>query len=185
MNWGWLFEILETIPGIERIVMANPLHVRLIAAAQVKTDKVDARKFAQLLRANLLPEEAGSHLKLQIKGTCDQGNGAKGTGSNLKLQIKGICDSFLRLFPCRFLAEFPPPATISISPQFVRLSLPRRGVVRPLQKSNSWNLSVQSFSSHWRSARHKFPIIGTHGYFPSTLRNFANAASHAAVFSGS
>jgi transposase len=55
MNWGWLFEILETIPGIERIVMANPLHVRLIAAAQVKTDKVDARKLAQLLRANMLP----------------------------------------------------------------------------------------------------------------------------------
>ena len=55
MNWGWLYEILETIPGIERIVMANPLHVRLIAAAQVKTDKVDARKLAQLLRANMLP----------------------------------------------------------------------------------------------------------------------------------
>lgn len=55
MNWGWLYEILEAIPGIERIVMANPMHVRLIAAAQVKTDKVDARKLADLLRANLLP----------------------------------------------------------------------------------------------------------------------------------
>ena len=55
MNWGWLHEILEGIPGIDRIVMANPLHVRLIAAAQIKTDKVDARKLAQLLRANLLP----------------------------------------------------------------------------------------------------------------------------------
>ncbi|MCO5069481.1 MAG: transposase [Kiritimatiellae bacterium] len=55
MNWGWLHEILEAIAGIERIVMANPLHVRLIAAAQVKTDKVDARKLATLLRANLLP----------------------------------------------------------------------------------------------------------------------------------
>lgn len=55
MNWGWLHEILEVIPGLDRIVMANPLHVRLIAAAQVKTDKVDARKLAQLLRANLLP----------------------------------------------------------------------------------------------------------------------------------
>jgi len=55
MNWGWLHEILEAITGIERIVMANPLHVRLIAAAQVKTDKVDARKLANLLRANLLP----------------------------------------------------------------------------------------------------------------------------------
>ena len=55
MNWGWLHEILEEIAGIERIVLANPLHVRLIAAAQVKTDKVDARKLAQLLRAGLLP----------------------------------------------------------------------------------------------------------------------------------
>ena len=55
MNWGWLYEILETIPGLERIVMANPLHVRLISAAQVKTDKIDARKLANLLRANLLP----------------------------------------------------------------------------------------------------------------------------------
>ena len=55
MNWSWLYELLEQISGIDRIVMANPLHVRLIAAAQVKTDKVDARKLAQLLRANLLP----------------------------------------------------------------------------------------------------------------------------------
>jgi transposase len=55
MNWSWLYEILETIPGVERIIMANPLHVRLISAAQVKTDKVDARKLAQLLRAGLLP----------------------------------------------------------------------------------------------------------------------------------
>ena len=55
MNWGWLHEILEEIESVERIVMANPLHVRLISAAQVKTDKVDARKLAQLLRAGLLP----------------------------------------------------------------------------------------------------------------------------------
>jgi transposase len=55
MNWGWLYELLETIPGLERIVMANALQVRLIASAQVKTDKVDARKLAHLLRANMLP----------------------------------------------------------------------------------------------------------------------------------
>lgn len=59
MNWGWLYDLLEVIPGVEKIVMANPLHVRLIAAAQVKTDKVDARKLAQLIRVNLLP---GSHI---------------------------------------------------------------------------------------------------------------------------
>lgn len=55
MNWGWLQETLEPIRGIRRVVMANPLQVRLIAAAQVKTDKVDARKLAQLLRVGLLP----------------------------------------------------------------------------------------------------------------------------------
>lgn len=55
MNWGWLYELLEPIAGVERIVMANPWHVRLIAAAQVKTDKIDARKLANLLRVNLLP----------------------------------------------------------------------------------------------------------------------------------
>jgi transposase len=55
MNWGWLYDLLEEIPGLERIVMANPLHVRLIAAAQVKTDKIDARKLATLLRVDLLP----------------------------------------------------------------------------------------------------------------------------------
>lgn len=35
MNWGWLHDLLEEIPGLERIVMVNPLHVRLITAAQV------------------------------------------------------------------------------------------------------------------------------------------------------
>lgn len=59
MNWSWLHELLEETAGIQRIVMANPLHVRLIAAAQIKTDKGDARKLAQLLRAGLLP---ASHL---------------------------------------------------------------------------------------------------------------------------
>ncbi|MCO5068697.1 MAG: IS110 family transposase [Kiritimatiellae bacterium] len=55
MNWGWLHEILEAIAGIERIVMANPLHVRLIAAAQVKTDKADARKLATLFGRTCCP----------------------------------------------------------------------------------------------------------------------------------
>lgn len=55
MNWSWLYELLEDIPGIEKIIMANPLHVRLIAHAQIKTDKIDARKLAQLLRAGMLP----------------------------------------------------------------------------------------------------------------------------------
>lgn len=53
-NWGWLYERLEGIGNIKRIVLAHPYHVRLIAAAQIKTDKIDARKLAMLLRADLI-----------------------------------------------------------------------------------------------------------------------------------
>jgi hypothetical protein len=51
MNWHWLFEILERELSPERIVLANPFKTRIIAEAQIKTDKVDARILADLLRA--------------------------------------------------------------------------------------------------------------------------------------
>lgn len=54
MNWHWLFEILEKHLCPEDIVLANPFKTRIIAEAQVKTDKVDARILAQLLRADLI-----------------------------------------------------------------------------------------------------------------------------------
>ena len=43
MNWHWLFELLETAVSGERIFLANPFKTRIIAEAQIKTDKVDAR----------------------------------------------------------------------------------------------------------------------------------------------
>jgi hypothetical protein len=55
MNWHWLFEILEGAMPREDIVLANPFKTRIIAEAQIKTDKVDARVLADLLRGNLLP----------------------------------------------------------------------------------------------------------------------------------
>ena len=48
MNWHWLFEILERELSPERIVLANPFKTRIIAEAQIKTDKVDARILADL-----------------------------------------------------------------------------------------------------------------------------------------
>ena len=53
-GWEWLAELLEEA-GYE-IHLAHPLRTRAIAAARVKTDSVDARTLAQLLRADLLPE---------------------------------------------------------------------------------------------------------------------------------
>jgi transposase len=54
MNWHWLFEVLEECLPTERITLANPFKTRIIAEAQVKTDKVDAKILALLLRAGLI-----------------------------------------------------------------------------------------------------------------------------------
>jgi transposase len=43
-------------PFVARVVIANPLQVKAIAHARVKTDKVDARILAQLHAAGFLPE---------------------------------------------------------------------------------------------------------------------------------
>jgi transposase len=54
MNWHWLYEALEqSIPG-ERITLTNAYKTRIIAEAQVKTDKIDARILALLLRTGLV-----------------------------------------------------------------------------------------------------------------------------------
>ena len=54
MNWHWLYEILEQAMPEDDLVLANPYKTRIIAEAQVKTDKVDARILAQLLRADFV-----------------------------------------------------------------------------------------------------------------------------------
>jgi len=55
LNWSWLYEVLEGIQEIQSITVANPYKVRLIAEAQIKTDKIDARKLAMLLRLGVIP----------------------------------------------------------------------------------------------------------------------------------
>lgn len=51
--WIRLYDALEE-HGV-RVVLSNPAKTRLIAEARVKTDRVDARILAQLLRAGMLP----------------------------------------------------------------------------------------------------------------------------------
>jgi transposase len=43
-------------PYVGRIVIANPLQVRMIAHAKIKTDKIDATVLAKLYASNFLPE---------------------------------------------------------------------------------------------------------------------------------
>lgn len=54
MNWHWLYEILEAAAPGARLTLANPHKTRIIAEAQVKTDKLDAFNLAWLLRGGLI-----------------------------------------------------------------------------------------------------------------------------------
>jgi transposase len=53
-NWGLTHDRLEEIEGIEEVVLAHPLKTRLIADAQIKTDRLDAYALGTLLRGNLV-----------------------------------------------------------------------------------------------------------------------------------
>ncbi len=50
---GWIYDHL--LPHAEKVKVAHPLMLRAIAAAK-KNDRIDARKIADLLRSDLLPE---------------------------------------------------------------------------------------------------------------------------------
>jgi transposase len=52
-TWGIIYDLLEDI-GVEP-VLANPVKTRAIAEAKIKTDTIDARTLAHLLRADLVP----------------------------------------------------------------------------------------------------------------------------------
>jgi transposase len=53
-GWEWLAELLEQ--ERHELHLSHPLRTKAIAAARVKTDAVDARTLAHLLRTDLLPE---------------------------------------------------------------------------------------------------------------------------------
>lgn len=53
-NWGIIYNMLDNL-GAEPI-LANPLKTRAIAEAKIKTDSIDARTLADLLRADLIPK---------------------------------------------------------------------------------------------------------------------------------
>jgi transposase len=53
-GWEWLADLLESEE--HELHLSHPLRTKAIAAARVKTDAVDARTLAHLLRTDLLPE---------------------------------------------------------------------------------------------------------------------------------
>jgi transposase len=53
-NWGLTHDLLEEIEEVEEVVLAHPWKTRLIADAQIKTDRLDAFALGTLLRGNLV-----------------------------------------------------------------------------------------------------------------------------------
>ena len=51
---GWIYDHL--LPHAEKVKVAHPLMLRAIDASKKKNDQIDARKIADLLRCDLLPE---------------------------------------------------------------------------------------------------------------------------------
>jgi len=50
LTWGWIYDTLTELGG--RMVLANPRNLRASAEAKIKTDKIDARMLASLLRVD-------------------------------------------------------------------------------------------------------------------------------------
>jgi transposase len=54
-NWSHIRFLLENA-GVKNIVLAHPRKLKAIASARIKTDRLDSKILADLLRANLIPE---------------------------------------------------------------------------------------------------------------------------------
>ena len=42
LDWGALYDLLEGIEGVSKVVLSHPAKNRIIADAQIKNDRVDA-----------------------------------------------------------------------------------------------------------------------------------------------
>lgn len=52
-NWSYMYDVLAA--KLDKVVLAHPKRVRAIAAARIKTDRIDATILAHLARTDLLP----------------------------------------------------------------------------------------------------------------------------------
>jgi len=53
-NWGMMYDLLEELDI--KTVVGHPLKIRAIADAKIKSDSIDAKTLAHLLRADLIPQ---------------------------------------------------------------------------------------------------------------------------------
>ena len=53
-NWAWLHDQLNELDEVSDVTVVHPAKTRIIAEAQIKTDRIDARALCHLLRADLV-----------------------------------------------------------------------------------------------------------------------------------
>ena len=53
-NWGPIYDLLEDTEGVAKVVLSHPAKNRIIADAQIKNDRIDAKTLATLLRGDFV-----------------------------------------------------------------------------------------------------------------------------------
>jgi transposase len=85
----WLEEL------VDEVHLAHPLKVKVIAEAKIKTDKIDARALAHLLRSNLLPEAyVPSQEAREVRGVLRQRMFFVRLRTMVKNRISGLLDRY-------------------------------------------------------------------------------------------
>ena len=106
-------------PYVARVVVANPLQVRAIAHARIKTDKIDAGVLAQLRAADFLPEvwvpDAGTERSRRLVARRDQ---VVRHRTRLKNEIHAILAAHL-VPPCPHAELFNGPGRAWLAGQVV------------------------------------------------------------------
>ena len=69
-NWGLVHDELEEIEQVEEVVLAHPYKTRLIADAQIKTDRLDAHALGTLLRGNLVARAHVPRGETRVRKIC-------------------------------------------------------------------------------------------------------------------
>jgi len=67
-NWSKTYELAKGL--VDEVILAHPLKIKAIASAKIKTDAIDSRTLAQLLKADLIPQahlrEADNRIKQKV-----------------------------------------------------------------------------------------------------------------------
>jgi transposase len=83
-------------PHVGRVVIANPLQVRAIAHAKIKTDKIDAAVLAQLHASGFLPEVwRADEATLALRRQVARRNQIVRQRTRLKNQVQSVLHSYL------------------------------------------------------------------------------------------